>query len=36
MEGTPITMEKSANIFHYPSTKSQSTLAFHLGFPHKG
>ncbi len=29
-------MTKSANIFWCPSTKSQSTLAFHSGFPHQG
>ncbi len=36
MEATPITTAKFANIFCYPSTKNQGTLAFHLGFPHQG
>jgi hypothetical protein len=36
METIPITMVKSTSIFHCPSAKSQGTLAFHLGFPHKG
>jgi hypothetical protein len=35
MEATLITMAKSTNIFCYPLTKSQSTLAFHLSFPHQ-
>jgi hypothetical protein len=34
-KATPITMAKSIYIFRYPSTKSQSTSAFHLGFPHQ-
>jgi hypothetical protein len=34
MEVTLITTAKSANIFRRPLTKSQSTLAFHSGFPH--
>jgi hypothetical protein len=29
-------MGKSTNIFHYPSTKSQGTSAFHSSFPHQG
>jgi hypothetical protein len=36
MKATPITTTKFANIFRYPSTKSQGTLAFHLGFLHNG
>jgi hypothetical protein len=35
-KATSITMAKSANIFCCPLTKSQGTLAFHLGFPHQG
>jgi hypothetical protein len=35
-KATPITTIKSANIFRYPSTKSQGTSAFHSNFPHQG
>jgi hypothetical protein len=35
-ETTPITTAKSASIFRCRSTKSQNTLAFHLGFAHQG
>jgi hypothetical protein len=35
-EATLITTAKSANIFHFPSTKSQGTSAFHSSFPTKG
>jgi hypothetical protein len=36
MGTTSITLAKFANIFRYPSTKSQGTSTFHLGFPHQG
>jgi hypothetical protein len=36
MEAIPITTAKFASIFHFRSTKSQGTSAFHSSFATKG